>query len=95
MVTESREEQSATNQTAAPQIPAQSSPTALPLQLLYLNRNARVVLFQILQADLQVQLPCTSDDVLPRLLNDALKRPFIQQVRLLTAMQQKLSRIKH
>lgn len=53
-----------------------------------------MVLFQILQADLQVQLPCTSNDVLPRLLNDALKRAFIQQVRLSTAMQQKLSHIK-
>lgn len=54
-----------------------------------------MVLLQVLQADLQVQLPCTSDDVLSRLLNDALKRPFIQLVRLLTAMQQKLSHIKY
>lgn len=36
-----------------------------------------MVLLQILQADFQVQLPCTSNDVLSGLLNDALRKPNV------------------
>lgn len=41
--------------------------------MLHLDGNAGVVLLQVFQADLQVQLTSPSNDVLPRLLNDALK----------------------
>ena len=37
-----------------------------------------MVLLQVLEADLQVQLPGTRDNVLPGLLNDALKRATCQ-----------------
>lgn len=36
-----------------------------------------MVLLQVFQADLQVQLTSPSDDVLPRLLNDALKEAML------------------
>lgn len=39
----------------------------------HLDGDAGVVLLQVLQADLQVQLTGARDDVLPRLLDDALK----------------------
>ena len=42
-------------------------------RLRYLDRNARVVLLEILQADLQVELPGAGDDVLSRLLNGTLR----------------------
>lgn len=46
---------------------------SVPLFLLsHLQWNAGVVLLQVLQADLQVQLSCSGDNVLSRLLNDAL-----------------------
>lgn len=38
----------------------------------YLQRNAGMVLLKILQADLKMQLTSTSDDMLTRLLDDAL-----------------------
>jgi len=38
----------------------------------FLDGNAGMVLLQVLQTDLQVQLPSPCDDVLPGLLNDAL-----------------------
>ena len=38
----------------------------------YLERDASVVLLEILEADLQVKLTCTSDDVLTTLLNHTL-----------------------
>lgn len=40
----------------------------------HLDGDARMVFLQVLQADLQVQLPSPCDDVLPRLLNDALQQ---------------------
>ena len=39
-----------------------------------LDRNAGVILFQILQADLQVELASAGNDVLTRLFDDTLKR---------------------
>lgn len=50
-----------------------SIPTPTRDSMLHLDGNAGVVLLQVFQADLQVQLTSPSNDVLPRLLNDALK----------------------
>lgn len=49
----------------------------------HLDGDAGVVLLQVLQADLQVQLTSPSNDMLPRLFNDALqgdRRPLVPQL---------------